>query len=766
MKLTNKKYGLNVDPQNLPPELFYNCDKTFGHFIEDGNGYVVTDKNTPRDWFQYLCNDSFFSAVTNKGLGFTCYRLGLFKVTKYYEEMNYLPRIPNGARKILITDIQAHKVYDFFAESPDLVFTVHPGYVDYVGRVGDYQVEVQIFVPHSDPCECWSVQISNRTGRRKECEITFSQDWAFSYLGNDPILGIDRDEQGAVAKVKDKDLFPSLFGVFACSEAIHPDVVQYKETVWNRPETFTKISLSAHITMHADSKKQLFIVSGAAETEQKIADMRAAYLNSQGYQTALCEVKDEWKHKIEKNYCQVPDKNFQYFINVWLKNQLDLTYRYSRMYDTGYRDNMQDAWAYSLVNPDETRKKLLEGLTYMYPDGRCCRTYNPVEGHRMKDDFCDSPVWIPNTVTAYIKETGDFGILEKTIPYYGGTESGTVKEHILRGFELLWNLRGENGLVLMREGDWLDGLSGIQKYGDGATSAWCTVAAFWGQKQLAELFDEVGDTVHANLMRERNREYQRAFNQVAWDGKWYAYAFFEDGEPIGSSKNYEGKIYLNAQTWAIFSGIIEDKNRIRTVEKSIQRYLMTPFGCQLMEPPYVLYGDRCGRIHNQIPGTFANAAIYNHAASMKVFSDVARRDGDDAFDTFSRACPNHMDNSDYRRTSEPWCVGNVYYGPDHDHYGMNLFTWFTGAAGWLMQGGYTQILGVKADYHGIRIEPCVPSDWESFDVRKTYRGCVYDIHFSKCQTEDEAGIWIEGKKVSGNLIMSQKETCTVLVKYH
>ena len=764
MRLTNKKYGLDVDPQNLSPELFYNCDKTFGYFSEDGRSYTVTDKNTPRAWFQYLCNDNFFSAITNKGLGFTCYKLGLFRVTKYYEEMNYLPRIPNGARKIYLKDKKRGILYDFFEDASNLTFTVRPGEVEYEGSVADVFLRVTIFVPECDSCECWKIEIINSSDRLKEYQISFAQDWAFAYLGNDPISAIEQHDGGVTAVVNSRNLFKELYGYFSVNASVTSHIAQYKETVWGKEETFTKVTLVQDISIEGGKKQTYIVVSGACEDRAECDRVKSNFESEETFEKELVKVREHWSKKIEKNSCTVPDKNFERFINVWLKNQLDLTYRYSRMYNTGYRDNMQDAWGYSLVDTDGTREKMLEGLSYMYTDGRCARTYNLIEGHMMKDDFCDSPVWIPNTLTTYIKETGDYAILDVTLPYLESQETGSVKEHVLRSLELLWKLRGKNGLVLMREGDWLDGLSGIQKYGDDATSAWCTIAAFWAQNQLAELFDEIGDVQNATLMKERSAEYKKAFNEVAWDGKWCAYAFFEDGEPIGSHKNYEGKIYLNAQTWAIFSGILDDERKVQIIEKSVQRYLMTPFGCQLMQPPYVFYGDRCGRIHRQIPGTFANGAIYNHAASMKIFSDAARGDGDDAYDTFVRACPNNMDNSDLRRTSEPWCVGNVYYGPDHSHYGMNLFTWFTGAAAWLMQGGYTQILGVSPDYHGIKIKPNVPFDWDEYDVRKTYRDSIYNIHFERSK-DGEKGIWLDGDKINGNIVKTEKPSCQVLVKY-
>lgn len=257
-------------------------------------------------------------------------------------------------------------------------------------------------------------------------------------------------------------------------------------------------------------------------------------------------------------------------------------------------------------------------------------------------------------------------------------------------------------------------------------------------------------------------EYKRIVNDVAWDGKWLVYGFFEDGEPIGSARNLEGKIWLNPQTWGIFTGIVDDKTRVKKISDAVSRYLDTPYGALVNYPPYILYGERNGRIQNQRPGMFLNSSVYNHAASFKVFSDVKRGENDVAYDTFMRCLPNHPDNSDTRRTSEPFAVGNVYYGPEHPRAGMNLFTWFTAAPAWLIHGGFDEILGVKADFDGLRIEPHAPSDWEEYEVSRLYRGTRYRIKFIR---SDEKGIRIDGKPIDGNLVLSDKPECEIEVRF-
>lgn len=462
--------------------------------------------------------------------------------------------------------------------------------------------------------------------------------------------------------------------------------------------------------------------------------------------------------------CSLPDKNMEYLLNYWIKNQLWLTYGHDRAeHIIGYRDGLQDSWGYMMSDPEAAIEKILLCLSYMYTDGRCPRGFDKFGDDHLLRDFSDSPTWAPRAINAYIKETGNYDVLKMELGFFDSDEKSTVEDHLFRALDFMYRDRGKNGLVHVRDGDWADGLGGINKYGADATSAWVTTAAFDAQNIMAELYTQIGDIEKAELMKERSAEYKKIVNEVAWDGNWMLYGFFEDGEPVGSKKNYEGKIWLNPQTWGIFTGIIDDPIRVEKMENSVKRLLQTPFGCMVNYPPYVMYGERNGRIQKQRPGMFLNSSVYNHAASFKVFSDIARGDYEDAYDTFMRCVPNHPDNSDSRRTSEPYAIGNVYYGPDHRQYGMNLFTWFTACPAWLIHGGFEEILGVKAEYNGISVEPHVPYDWDNYKVRKEYRGTVYNIEAVR-DTSDK-GVWLDGVKQDSNIVYSDKQECNVLIKF-
>ena len=754
-----KRFGCGHNDVDI--DLYYTRDEVFGHFTEDGRAYVVERRDTPRDWLQYLCNSKVRSGVTNIGKGFLFHINGV-KVTKQYETNgNYIDRNMTGERKIIL-EIDG-KEHDYFLESDNFTCTVRPGYVVYNGDVENLHVEVCIFVPLKAPCECWMIKITNNGEKTVDIKLSAKLD----VLKIAPLI-LDESKNEFITEVEDAELELRFVNIFKASKACGFDYsfypVSYVEFVKQENVEYYHEIIKAEVSVAPNATEDWNIVSAACLNEEEREEIRE-FVKMDVCEKELEEVKAMWDKIFDFNYCHTPDKNFDNFLNVWLKNQMHITYHYDRgRRMTGYRDGMQDSWGYLLAadDPKKALRKVLYLLGFMYEDGRCPRgVHNQGTKHDL-DDFCDAPIWIPIFLNSYVKETGDYAVLDKEVGFFNSDKTATVEDHIWRSLDYMYHSRGKNGLIRMRDGDWADGLTGINKYGEDATSAWVTVAAFHAQNLMAEVYEQIGDTAKAEELKKRSAEYKKIVNEVAWDGNWLVYAFFEDGEPIGSHKNLEGKIWLNVQAWGIFTGIIDDENKIKRISNAVARYLDTPYGAMVLYPPYVFYGQRCGRLMTQCPGMFLNASIYNHAASFKIFSDVKRGENDVAFDTFMRCLPNHPDCSDTRRTSEPFSVANVYYGPDHHRYGMNLFSYFTAVSAWLMHAGYEEILGVKPDFDGLKIEPCVPEDWNEYSVTKTYRGTKYNFKFVR---SDEKSITVDGKKIDGNKVFSTNPVCEVEVKF-
>ncbi len=766
----NKERSFSIDVRDcyLDFEYFRNSDKKFGYFSEDGESYTITDGHTPRPWINMLYNDKFASAMANRGEGFTV--LGRFynRITRYFDPELYLPRELDGKRILEVRDEESGDVINLF-DAHGIECRVTPGCSEFSGEDFGIKFIVKVFVPLTDPCECWIVELENKSGRERKLTIRAEQTWAF--YNNSPHWGTNKTtaanvkvervasgfEATAVGTGEPYGTIYAAFAVEECTNAYNQLKVEptlttakrfpavYKDFKYNYANVFSTVILA-----EGKSAKRT-VVSSAAETIDEARICVDKYTVSEKAETALSEALTYRKKINSYNTCSLPDKNMERFLNVWLKYQLGLTYIYNRGEEGGgFRDVTQDCWGASLIHPEYPLRRIREALSYVYPDGHSMRVYDGGNRISHPQDFVDCPLWMPCTVTQYIKETGNYAFLDEVLPYYGSDEVGTVEEHMWRMLDHAYNKRGANGLLLMRDGDWLDGLAGINQNGT-ATSAWATMQAFWAQRLLAELYDAIGNDEKASELRRRNEEYRTIVRDVAWDGKWYIYGFKSDGLPVGSSKCKEGKIYLNPQSWAVLSGLETDPQRIKTIRRSVDTYLTTVFGPVLLYPTYV-HDTTCGRISTQVPGSFANGAIYLHGASFKVAADVAAGEYDAAYDTWCRLIPNHPDNPDCRRTSEPYCTGNVHFGPDNPRFGMNLFSWFTATPAWLIHDGFDGILGVEADYDGLHVTPRVPAEWNEYSVNRLYRGRQYQLNMRRAKDGEDKGIYANGKKIADSVI--------------
>jgi cellobiose phosphorylase len=711
-----------------------------------------------------MVNDRFMSVTANDGSSYKALKAGCLRVTKYHSSTDYLLRTLNGKRTIKLIEQESQQEYDLLQDCEEFKFTVKPGISLYEGKIANVLFSIELFVPNSEPCECCTIRLKGKGNYRLEVAEDFAllnERVTRKRQIKDYVADIRTEEQeGRILAISEHaSLEQKLYAIFAMENAIG-EVSEYKEQDDNgKTYGYTRLCLKREVCI-SECEQAIHVICGASYEKKELENLWEKYTDTSNIEDERDRVLDKWKHMIARNYCELPDKNLQYFLNVWLKNQIYLTMRYNRFDIIGYRDVMQDTWGHLLVEPKAIRSIILQALSKMYPDGRCPRQYSQFSEELDARDFMDSPLWIPITVCDYVKETGDFSILQEDVGYYQSDKKDTVFEHMLLSLDYLYHSRGKNGLILMREGDWLDGLTGINKYGE-ATTVWGTIAAFHVQNILAELCREIKDYDTESMMLTRSAEYKKIVNEVAWDGNWYAYAFIDD-EPIGASSCHEGKIYLNPQSWAIMSQIYDDENKVERMYRAISTYLATPYGPQLNAPAYKEYGEKCGRLQKQRPGTFANGGIYLHATTFMLMAHCIYQRYDDALDLMQRILPNHPDNWDTKRTSEPYSVGNVYYGSEHPCHGMNLYSWFSATPSWLIHCGFDGILGVKADYHGLRVSAHKISDWKEYSIKRRFRETDYTICFKE---GTEKGIYVEGIKIEGNLIFSNNKECNVDVVF-
>ncbi len=775
MKKQERTYSIDVRSVFPSHEAYYS-QKRYGHFAPDGTFYTVTDPNTPRSWNNILSNRRMASVISNRGMGFFSYGSLYNRVTRYHEPELYILREPEWGRTAEISDPESGDCFSIF-DAPSLRCTVTPVSSVFTGEEMGVRFSLTVFLPEDAPCECWLISLEDVSGVERTLTIHVGETLAFhnanrTYGPKKPAEKVNtvRIDSGFFAEAEGLNLpFDRLCSVFAIEGCTNGYVQKKIEKVLTSKQKdvilggavykdfhYTDLHLYADVTLPAGGRVERCVLAGASHEDGELTALIGNYLSCEKAGQALSVLQNAKKIDYGHNVCRIPDKNLERFLNVWLKNQIQLIYYYNRnRQNAGYRDLWQDMWGAMLIAPDFAKQRMGEALSHVYPDGHVMRGYDTYSGVTDHDDFVDCPLWAPATVSAYVKETGDVDFLLREFPYFESEEKGSVIDHLWRMVEHPYRNRGANGLVLMRDGDWLDGLSGINQNGT-ATSAWATMQAFWAQNILAELLELAGDRERAAILKERSEEYRRIVREVAWDGNWYVYAFKGDGLPVGSHKCREGKIYINAQAWALFTGIETDPNRIKRMQQAIHTYLTTPYGPMLLYPPYV--NDKtCGRIHSQIPGTFANAAVYLHAGAFSVWGEYAAGEYDEAYDVMMRLLPGHVDNPDGRRTSEPWCTGNVHFGPDSTSAGTNLFSWFTATPDWIIHAGFDRLLGVEIGFKTLSVNPRVPADWNEFSVQRLWQGKHFAFDCRRAADGEKTGIYRDGAFLGDHLTQASPE---------
>ncbi len=734
-------------------------NKSYGKFSEGGKAYEIFTKDTPRPWLNYLSNDRVASVISNTGLGFYWYKTSLLRITKYDHLVDYQPRTFKEGREVVITD--GDRRINIFRDAENVTCIHRPGISTVKAECEDYSAEMTLFVPNEDPGECISVRISSKNGKR--VKVSFSQVWSVARFGihtadeGIPYTSVPGKDQSldyiqkGIKLHTDNDELP----IEVWCGYVSPDAEEMNVCINKEKRRNGKIFEfpTAELSLEADFGKceshTFDLFSFTAESEEEFCELHKKYICKASYGEERNALLEKWDRLLGAPSCEIPDKNIELFLNTWLKNQLYTTFRYIRSGYIGYRDTIQDSWGYSLIEPKRAREQILKTLSYMLKDGSCPRNFSPFgkgDRHDMRNTM-DSATWIGMCIKDYIEETGDVSILDEEIDYLDTAERTSVERHIDDAMDLLWNSRGRGGFCLTKDGDWNDAIEGISKNGP-AVSIWLTIAFYYAEECLAKLYDSIGKCEKAALYRERNKELYHVVKTNGWDGEWYRYAISGDGEYVGSKENEEGKIHLNSNTWAVFSGIASEEET-KKIFKSIDENLMTFVGPALIAPPYRKKPCKAGRIVNLEPGTFENGSVYQHAVCFYILALVRAGKYGEAVDSLARLLPTNPENFDSRRASEPYCTGNYYCGPSHARAGQNFFTWFTGNPAWILRISFDEILGVKATLGGLRIDPKVPDSWSSYSVTKLFRGCEYKIKFVRT---GKFSLTVDGQKISGNVL--------------
>jgi cellobiose phosphorylase len=507
----------------------------------------------------------------------------------------------------------------------------------------------------------------------------------------------------------------------------------------------------------------------------------ARYARAGAVDEAFASVRGLWDDLLSTFEVDCPDEHARRMANVWNPYQCMATFNLSRaasLFETGigrgmgFRDSNQDVLGFVHLIPDRARRRILDLAATQLSDGTCFHQYQPLtkQGNdAVGGDFYDDHLWLILSTCAYVKETGDASILDEAVGYADTPGSGeTLLHHLETSVAYTLSHRGEHGLPLIGHADWNDCLNlncfstqpdeSFQTAGDveGSRAESVMIAGLflYACRELGALYRHLGRDADAGRLDARYEDMLAAVEEHAWDGDWYVRAFDAAGRPVGSHVCDEGQIFIESQGWCVMGGAGRGNGRALRALESVDARLGTEHGIVLQQPAYSRYRVELGEISSYPPGYKENAGVFCHNNTWITLAWCALGNGERAFETYLAVCPSAQERRIETYRSEPYVYAQVIAGRDAAIPGEAKNSWLTGTAAWTFVSISQGILGVKPDYAGLRIDPCIPREWRSYRVRRRFRGTTYEIAVENPDgvCSGVRALTVDGRAVEGNVV--------------
>ncbi len=564
---------------------------------------------------------------------------------------------------------------------------------------------------------------------------------------------------------------------------------------WASPDGLQEAELSNHEATRGQNIGALLHHLGElrpGETKRLITQLgqypslEAAQPDIRRYRTpsavdaAFKELADSWDTYLSRMQVETPDAAMNAMLNIHNPRQCYITLNWSRflsLYQVGLgarglgmRDSAQDIMGVVGNVPAEAKAlltKLLQvqrgsgaGMHQFYPLTMEAKIGDAAEGEDRPDYYGDDHLWLVLAVTAYLKETGDFAFLDTELPYYqkdrGGAQldAGSVLDHLKRALAFTWNDTGAHGLPLVGYADWNDTVN----LRTGAESLFNAHLFGLALQEMVALMQHLGHATLAITYQEQYDVMRRRVNDEAWDetiggGTWYVRYFDSDGTPIGSLLNEKGRIYLNAQSWAVMSGFADPSRAIQALDAA-RKHLNTRNGLKVGSPGYDGFDPTKGGITTYPPGAKENCGIFLHTNPWMMIAETLVGRGNRAHEYYTQINPATRNDRIDEFEVEPYVYCQNILSDEHPQFGLGRNSWLTGTASWAYQAGTQYILGIRPTYAGLKIDPCIPANWDGFHVHRVFRGATYEIrvqnpsHVSKSVVQ----VTVDGQPITGNIV--------------
>lgn len=766
----------------------------FGFFDDQNKEYVITTPRTPLPWINYLGSKDFFSLISNTCGGYSFYKdAKLLRLTRY--RYNNIPN-DEGGRYFYIKegDCVWNPGWQPVKTDLDSYECRHGmGYTKITSAKNGLKASLLAFVPVSDPCEINQLVLTNESKETKTLTL-------FSYLefclwnamddmtnfqrnlniGEVEVIGStiyhkteyrERRNHYAVYSVNtDIDGFDTSRDDFlgAYRGVTNPKAVEDGKATNSIASGWYPIgSHQINITLAPGESRSLIFVLGYCENpvEKKfeapnVINKAPAKALLSKYQTdaqvadALKHLNDTWEDLLSKYTVQSQDEKLNRMVNIWNQYQCMVTFNMSRSasyYESGigrgmgFRDSCQDLLGFVHLIPDRARERIIDIASTQFRDGSAYHQYQPLTKKGNSDigsGFNDDPLWLIAGTSAYIRETGDYSILDEMVPYDNDMSvATTLFEHLTRSFDYIVNHKGPHNLPLIGRADWNDCLNlncfskepgeSFQTFGpsDGPVAESVFIAGMFVKygKEYADLCEALGKNDEADRAKKEIADMTAAIEKDGWDGEWFIRAYDAAGEKVGSKECEEGQIYIEPQGFCVLAGVGVENGMAEKALDSVKEKLDTKYGIVLLQPAYTKYYLNLGEISSYPPGYKENAGIFCHNNPWISAAETQIGRGTRAFEIYQKTCPAYLEDISEIHRTEPYVYSQMIAGKDAKFFGEAKNSWLTGTAAWTFMNVSQYILGVQPTLNGLSINPCVPADFGGFNITRKFRDVTYQI---------------------------------------
>ena len=793
----------------------------YGFFDDKLREYVITRPDTPLPWINYLGTQDYFGLISNTAGGYSFYRdARLRRLTRY--RYNNAPLDTNG-RHIYLRDEGTGEFWSptwqpTRRDLQDYACRHGLGYTIITSTFQNIHAEIKYFVPLDENLEIWQLTLTNQRDLPAQLSIFSAVEFCL-WDANDDATNFQRNLNTGEVEVADGVIYHKTeyrerrnhFAFFACSAPLAGFDAQREDFLgayrgWDNPmvvergvarnsiargwQPIGSHHVRSELAPH-ESRTIIFLLGyhenlreakfdppdSQMINKSTVKPIIAKYLDTRNTEVAFNTLGAYWDDVLARLAIESPDVHTNRMVNIWNAYQCVVTFNLSRsasLYESGigrgmgFRDSNQDLLGIVHALPRRARRRLLDLVATQLDSGGAYHQYQPLTkrgNDRVGSNFSDDPLWMILAVSAYLKETGDWTILDERVPYDNRVGSETaLYEHLQRAIQFTLDRLGPHGLPLIGRADWNDCLN-LNCFSDTPGESFQTTTNKDGMvaesAMVAGLFVVAAKEMAAITERYTGDStgYRNAAEKMAatilthgWDGAWFLRAYDDLGRKVGSRENEEGQLFIESQAWCVMAGIGLGDGRAARALASVEEHLATRHGIMLHQPAFSRYYEHLGEISSYPPGYKENAGIFCHANPWVMIAETLVGNGDRAHDYYARINPSAREVISEVHRCEPYVYAQMIAGRDAPTHGEAKNSWLTGTAAWNYVAITQYILGIRPTFDGLQVAPVIPRDWKGFTARRVFRDVTYAITVKRAGEGNTVSLIIDGKAIDGNIV--------------